>query len=89
MRIEVDHQVSANAMRTRIELGQVGPIGLLSVQSTGATVRRTARLANDDSEPALFLGMQLIGRSMVVQHGRQDVLNPGSSRSTTPARRTR
>jgi AraC-like DNA-binding protein len=77
VKIEVDHQVGVDEMRTRMDLSQAGQVGLLWVRSTGATIRRTARLASDDSEGALFLGFQLSGQSMVIQHGRQAVLNAG------------
>ncbi|WP_218884969.1 helix-turn-helix domain-containing protein [Kineococcus aurantiacus] len=35
------------------------------------------RLTRDDSEPAVFLGLQVTGSSLVVQHGREAVLRPG------------
>jgi AraC-like DNA-binding protein len=77
VRIEVDHHVEFDAIDTRLTFNRLGPLGLLSVHSTGATVRRTPKLVKDDVERALFLGIQLSGTSVVVQDGKQAVLEAG------------
>ena len=65
VRIEVDHHVQFEDIATRLAFNRIGSLGLLSVQSTGATVRRTPRLVKDDVERALFLGLQVSGTSVV------------------------
>ena len=77
VRIEVDHHVAVEGITTELSLSRLGSLGLLSVKSTGATVRRTPKLARDDMERALFLGLQVSGTSLIVQDGRQAVLHPG------------
>ena len=77
VRIEVDHHVDIDAVDTRMALGSIGSLGLLSVRSTAATVRRTARLAEADEEPAIFVGVQLSSSSVVVQDGREATLRTG------------
>jgi hypothetical protein len=58
-------------------LGAVGPLRICSARATAATLRRTERLAREDKEPAVFLGLQMTGTSLVVQNGRQCLLRPG------------
>jgi AraC-like DNA-binding protein len=77
VRIEVDHHVDVDSIDTSLAFNRLGPLGLLSVRSTGATVRRTSRLVKDDAERALFLGLQVSGTSGVIQDGKHAVLRPG------------
>jgi AraC-like DNA-binding protein len=77
VRIEVDHHVAVEGITTHLSLSRLGSLGLLSVKSTGATVRRTPKLVKDDMPRALFLGLQVSGTSMVVQDGKQATLHPG------------
>src|SRR6266853_1425490 len=74
VRIEVDHHVAAEGITTHLSLSRLGSLGLLSVKSTGATVRRTSRLLKDDAARSLFVGLQVSGTSMVIQDGKQAVL---------------
>ncbi|MEV0489651.1 helix-turn-helix domain-containing protein [Streptomyces atratus] len=77
VRIDVDHHVPPRSLSAKIRLAAVGSIGVCSVRSTGLTVRRTPQLAREDTEPAVFLGLQLARTSLVIQHGRQALLKPG------------
>ncbi|MFF4052748.1 helix-turn-helix domain-containing protein [Streptomyces chartreusis] len=76
VRVEVDHHPPARDISVRMGLGSVGPMRICSAQSTAVTVRRTSRLAREDEEPAVFVGLQMSGTSLVEQHGRQCLLKP-------------
>ncbi|MGW6955215.1 helix-turn-helix domain-containing protein [Streptomyces sp. PAN_FS17] len=76
VRVEVDHHPAARDICVRMGLGSVGPMRICSAQSTAVTVRRTSRLAREDEEPAVFIGLQMSGTSLVEQHGRQCLLQP-------------
>ncbi|MEV3929998.1 helix-turn-helix domain-containing protein [Streptomyces sp. NPDC049944] len=78
VRVDVDHHRPARDISVRMGLGAVGPIRICSARSTGVTVRRTGRLARQDEEPMVFVGLQMTGTSVVEQHGRQSVLQPGT-----------
>lgn len=65
----------------------LGPVRICSVQSNATKVQRTPRLARDDTEPRIFLALQMAGSSLIVQNGREAVLRPGDlafSDSTAP-----
>ncbi|MBT3149346.1 helix-turn-helix domain-containing protein [Streptomyces sp. CHD11] len=75
--VDIDHRLSAEDLSVRIGLGTVGPLKICSARATAVTIRRTTRLAREDEEPAVFLGLQVTGTSLVVQNGRECVLGPG------------
>ncbi|MER6678082.1 helix-turn-helix domain-containing protein [Streptomyces sp. NPDC000983] len=75
--VDIDHRPPAEDISVRIGLGAVGPLRVCSARASAVTVRRTAPLARQDEEPAVFLGLQVTGTSLVVQNGRECVLNPG------------
>ncbi|WP_433826001.1 helix-turn-helix domain-containing protein [Actinoplanes sp. CA-015351] len=77
VRVEIEHHVSETDMSVSLGLGQCGDLGVCHTRATPTTVRRTPRLAREDTEPAVFLGLQRSGSSIVVQHGREAVLQPG------------
>ncbi|BBH63376.1 hypothetical protein ACTI_00610 [Actinoplanes sp. OR16] len=77
IRVEIEHHVSENDMSVSLGLGRCGDLGVCHTTATPTTVRRTARLAREDTEPVVFLGLQRSGSSIVVQHGREAVLRPG------------
>jgi AraC-like DNA-binding protein len=65
----------------------LGNVRVCSIQSNATKVERTARLAQDELPPSIFLAAQIAGSSMIVQDGRQAVLRPGDlafSESTSP-----
>ncbi|KOV72965.1 AraC family transcriptional regulator [Streptomyces sp. AS58] len=76
VRVDVDHHRPAKDISVRMGLGAVGPIRICSAESTAVSVRRTSRLAREDDEPAVFVGLQMSGTSVVEQHGRQSLLRP-------------
>ncbi|MFE9362931.1 helix-turn-helix domain-containing protein [Streptomyces sp. NPDC006978] len=75
--IDIDHGPPAEDINVRLGLGTVGPIKICSARATAVRMRRTERLAREDEEPAVSLGVQMTGSSMVVQNGRECLLKPG------------
>ncbi len=76
--VDIDHGPPAEEMSVRIGLGAVGPMRICSARATAVTIHRTAPLARrDDEEPAVFLGLQVSGSSLVAQRGRECVLRAG------------
>lgn len=75
--VDIDHRPPAEDLSVRIGLGTVGPLRICSARATAVTIRRTERLAREDEEPAVFLGLQVTGTSLVAQNGRECVLGPG------------
>ncbi|WP_199547099.1 helix-turn-helix domain-containing protein [Streptomyces sp. N35] len=75
--VDIDHRPAAEDISVRIGLGDIGPLTFCSARASAVTVRRTERLARQDEEPAVFLGLQVTGTSLVVQNGRECVLRPG------------
>ncbi|MFB7835654.1 helix-turn-helix domain-containing protein [Streptomyces sp. NPDC057680] len=75
--VDIDHRPAAEDLSVRIGLASVGPLTICSARATAVTIHRTARLARKDEEPAVFLGLQMTGTSLVVQNGRECLLRPG------------
>ncbi|MFK4548292.1 AraC-like DNA-binding protein [Streptomyces tendae] len=75
--VDIDHRPAAQDISVRIGLGTVGPIRICSARATAVALRRTERLAREDEEPAVTLGVQMTGSSVVVQNGRECLLRPG------------
>ncbi|MEV6398486.1 helix-turn-helix domain-containing protein [Streptomyces sp. NPDC051907] len=77
VRVEITHQPDPRLIRTLGAISGIGPLTVCSVRANATTIRRTPSLARDDMEPSLFVGLQVTGSSMVVQDGREAVLQPG------------
>ncbi len=77
VRIDIAHHLPTRDLSVRLGLEDIGPLALCSARATALTIRRTARLAREDEEPALFLGLQRSGSSLVEQSGRQALLREG------------
>ncbi len=77
VRVEIEHQPDPAAIRAQGRITDAGHLNICSIRSNATTVTRTPRLAHDPDDPYLFLGLQVTGESMVVQHGREAVLRPG------------
>ncbi|MEV7297822.1 helix-turn-helix domain-containing protein [Streptomyces clavifer] len=75
--VDIDHRPAAEDISVRIGLGTAGPIRICSARATAVTLRRTERLARRDEEPAVTLGVQMTGSSVVVQNDRECLLNAG------------
>lgn len=75
--VDIDHGPPAEDISVRIGLGAAGPLRICSARATAVTIRRTERLARKDEEPAVFLGLQVTGTSLVAQNGRECVLRAG------------
>lgn len=77
VRIEIDHHPPPEDISVKVKLDTLGCIGVCSGRATGLTIRRTQRLSREDTEPNIFLGLQVTGTSVVAQNDRQAVLRPG------------
>ncbi|MEU8218258.1 helix-turn-helix domain-containing protein [Micromonospora taraxaci] len=75
--VDIDHRPPAEGISVRMGLGAIGPVRICSARATAVTVHRTQRLAQADEEPAVFLGLQVTGTSIVSQNGRECALGPG------------
>ncbi|MER7056903.1 helix-turn-helix domain-containing protein [Streptomyces sp. NPDC000351] len=75
--VDIDPRPPAEDTSVRMGLGDVGPLTLRTARASAVTVRRTERLARADEEPAVSLGLQMTGTSLVAQNGRECVLKPG------------
>ncbi|MET9878998.1 helix-turn-helix domain-containing protein [Actinacidiphila glaucinigra] len=75
--VDIDHGPPTDGISVRLGLGTVGPLRICSARATSVTIHRTTRLAREDTEPAVFLGVQMTGTSLVVQNDRECVLRPG------------
>ncbi len=77
VKVEIDHHPEPDEIVAVGAICSLGRLNICSVRATATTVRRTPKLARDDMEPSLFLGLQVSGSSMVIQGDRQAVLRPG------------
>ena len=68
---------AGDGFRGRIELATVGGIGLSTLHASPHTVRRTERLTGAGGGGLFKLSLQLSGRGLLVQDGREVVLEPG------------
>lgn len=75
--VDIDHRPRAEDISARARFGAVGPLRSGSARATAVTIRRTARLAREDEEPAVFLSLQITGTSLAAQNGRECLLRPG------------
>lgn len=77
-RVDIAHHSPAGKIWGRMRLGTMGPVRLCSAQGPPVTFHRTERLAREDDEPAVFLGLQVTGTNLVEQYGRQSLVGPGN-----------
>jgi AraC-like DNA-binding protein len=77
VRVEIQHQPQADDISAVGRITDIGALNICSIRSNATTVERTARLAHNPVDEYLFLGLQLSGSSVVVQGGREAVLEPG------------
>jgi AraC-like DNA-binding protein len=76
--VELDLPATADQVQAKVALSDLARVQLCSVDAMPTTVTRTSRSARAiDEEPVLFVTLQVAGTSMMVQHGRQAVLQPG------------
>ncbi|MCG7210859.1 helix-turn-helix domain-containing protein [Streptomyces arenae] len=61
-----------------VSITGIGRVQLSTVRASPATVERSLRLAAADWEPCLFLSLQRVGTSSVVQDGRAAAIRPGT-----------
>jgi hypothetical protein len=77
VRVDIQHHSEPEDIRLVGAIADVGRVTVCSIRTNAVTVTRTPRLAKDDLEPCVFLGLQVSGSSMVVQHGRRALLQQG------------
>ena len=77
VKVEITFPVEEHPVDARGVIADIGPLTVCSIHSNATVVERTPRLARDDMEPSIFLGLQSTGSSLVVQQGRETVLRPG------------
>ena len=77
VKVEIDHQAAPQDLDVSVTVAPFGAVELCSVHATPVHVRRTPALARLLEEPAVFVGLQVTGSSVVIQHGRSATLQPG------------
>ncbi|MFJ2101434.1 helix-turn-helix domain-containing protein [Streptomyces anulatus] len=77
VRIDIDHHRPPQDISVKVRLNAVGCIVICSGEATSMTIRRPQRLAREDAEPFVFLGLQKMGTSLVQQNDRQALLRAG------------
>jgi AraC-like DNA-binding protein len=77
VKVEITHHPDSHRIQAVGAISSVGRVGVCSVKSNATTIRRTPKLARDDFEPSIFLGLQISGCSMVIQDGREATLRAG------------
>jgi AraC-like DNA-binding protein len=86
VRVELEFD-RERAIDADLTFHMLGPMAVCSADSNCTEIRRTPHLAKDDTEPAVFLGLQGAGWSAVEQGERQTVMREGTLAvydSTTP-----
>jgi len=63
--------------RTRSRINDLGDLGVQSTMGSAATIVRTTRLAKDDTEPSLVVGVVQSGSSSIRHHDSASRLEPG------------
>jgi AraC-like DNA-binding protein len=85
--VNLDLPDSPEQVHATVDLTSLGSIQVCTVRAMPTVVRRTRRQASADSEPSLFVTLQVKESSVMVQHGREAVLRPGDMAvyaTTTP-----
>jgi AraC-like DNA-binding protein len=75
--VEIDFAADRGPAAAHLAVTDSGDFTVCSVTSTAVKVHRTAALARDDLPPSLFMGLQMTGSCVVVQHGREAILRRG------------
>jgi AraC-like DNA-binding protein len=75
--VDIDFPETTGTASVYGSITDLGPVRVCSVDSNATRVMRTPRLARDDTEPRIFLALQMAGSSLIVQDGREAVLRPG------------
>ena len=75
--VEIDFAADRGPAAARLAVTDSCDFTVCSVTSNAVKVHRTAALARDDLTPSLFMGLQMTGSCVVVQHGREAILRRG------------
>ena len=85
--VDIDFPAERGPAAVYGAITDLGAVRVCSIRSNATTVERTPGLARDETEPRIFLALQIEGTSLIVQGGREAVLRPGDlafSDSTGP-----
>jgi AraC-like DNA-binding protein len=85
--VDIDFPAEGGPAAVYGAITDLGRVRVCSVRSNATKVERTPSLARDDTEPRIFLAVQMAGSSLIIQSGREAVLRPGDiafSESTSP-----
>jgi AraC-like DNA-binding protein len=77
VKVDIDHHPDARQIVAVAEISSIGRVNICSVRSNATTITRSPKLARDEMDPSIFLGLQISGCSMVIQDGREATLHPG------------
>jgi AraC-like DNA-binding protein len=77
VRVEIQHQPDPDRIYADGRISDLGQLNVCSIRANATRVDRTEKLARDPVDPFVFVGLQVAGSSVVVQHGREAVLAPG------------
>jgi len=73
---EIDFSADRGPM-AHLAVTDLGDLTICSVDSSAVKVHRTAALTHDDLTPSIYMGLQMSGSCVVVQHDREVILLPG------------
>ena len=85
--VDIDFPADRGPAAVYGAITDLGRVRVCSVRSNATKVERTPQFARDGQEPRIFLAVQMAGSSLIVQNGREAVLQPGDiafSESTSP-----
>jgi hypothetical protein len=74
--VEIDFAADRGAA-ARIAITDLAALTVWTSACTAVKVHRTAAQTHDDFTPSIFMGLQMTGSCVVVQHGREAILRPG------------
>ena len=74
--VEVDFAAD-RVPAAHIAITELAALTVWNSTCTAVKVHRTAAQTHDDFTPSIFMGLQMTGSCVVVQHGREAILRPG------------
>jgi hypothetical protein len=75
--VEIDFAADRGPAAAHIAITDLAELTVWTSTSTAVKVHRTAALTHDDFTPSIFMGLQMTGSCVVVQHGREAILRRG------------
>lgn len=74
--VEIDFAADRSPA-AHIAITEFAALTVCTSTCTAVKVHRTAAQTHDDFTPSIFMGLQMTGSCVVVQHGREAILRPG------------